>query len=49
MDTKSLQEVLQTMGLPPWAALRDIERPGWANQVRAASHNLDCAVDAYAF
>jgi hypothetical protein len=40
MDTKSLQEVLQTMGLPPWAALRDIERPGWANQVGAASHNL---------
>ena len=33
MDAASLAQVLQTLGLPPWAALRDIERPGWANQV----------------
>lgn len=38
MDSGSFQEVLQTLGLPPWAALRDIERPGWANQVPPALH-----------
>ncbi|KAK3271178.1 hypothetical protein CYMTET_20453 [Cymbomonas tetramitiformis] len=33
MDAKTLQQMLQSVGLPPWAGIRDIERPGWANQV----------------
>jgi hypothetical protein len=33
MDSASFKEMMSTLGLPPWAAERDTERPGWANQV----------------